>query len=53
MAITMDDYASSEAPTSRGGGVDVYPTDEEVAAMDGGASFEEAPPHTDDDLPFA
>lgn len=53
MAITLDDYTPSSAPVSRGGGVDVYPSAEEVAAMDGGASFEEAPPHTDDDLPFA
>lgn len=50
MAITMDDYAA--APVQQGKGVDVTPDDAEMAAMNG-AAFEEAPPHTDDDLPFA
>ena len=50
MAITMDDYAA--APVQQGKGVDVTPDDAEMAAMNG-AAFEEAPPHSDDDLPFA
>ena len=50
MAITMDDYAA--APVRQGKGVDVTPDDAEMAAMNG-AAFEEAPPHSDDDLPFA
>jgi len=50
MAITMDDYT---AAPERGKPVDVVPDDAEVAAMNGEANFQEAPPHGDEDLPFA
>lgn len=39
MAVTLDDYTAS---ADRGKTPDVYPDE-----------FEEAPPHTDEDLPFA
>lgn len=50
MAITMDDYT---AAPERGKPVDVNPDDAEYAAMTGDAPFQEAPPHGDEDLPFA
>ncbi len=53
MTLTLDDYApAQEAPRSRDGGVDVSADD----FNDGdtpAADFQEAPPHTDEDLPFA
>jgi len=47
--ITMDECAA--APT-RGKPVDVYPDSAETALDEGGANFEEAPPITDEDVPF-
>ncbi len=51
MAITFDDY---QAAPERGKPVDVTPDDAECAAMNGDAAdgFQEAPPHSDEDLPF-
>lgn len=48
MAITLDDYTT--AP-ERGKAVDVTPDAEEIAAMDGPAVFQDAPPHSDNDAP--
>ena len=48
MALTMDDYT---AAPERGKAVDVNPDDDEIAAMDGAARFQEAPPHGDNDAP--
>lgn len=55
MTLTLDDYApAQEAPRSRNGGVDVSADDfDDGADPAQGATFEEAPPHTDEDLPFA
>lgn len=51
MAITLDDYTAAPAQ-QQGKPMDVTPDDAEMAAMNGTA-FEEAPPHGDEDLPFA
>lgn len=51
MAITADDYAAAP-DTSRG--VDVSADDfDDGGPAPSSAAFEEAPPHTDEDLPFA
>lgn len=49
MGITLDDYTPARA---KGQPVDVNPDDAEMDSLYGDASFEEAPPHDDCDLPF-